>query len=108
MLWFGFIVENSLSNPPYFVFALPHVIIIFACLCFSQYDPGGYFIIKGVEKVILIQEQLSKNRVIIEEDAKTKCVSASITSSTRERKSKAYIFIKNGKLYLKHNTLAEP
>ena len=53
------------------------------------YDPGGYFIVKGVEKVILIQEQLSKNRVIIEEDPKTKCVSASITSSTRERKSKA-------------------
>lgn len=71
------------------------------------YDPGGYFIVKGVEKVILIQEQLSKNRVIIEEDSKTGCVSASITSSTRERKSKAYIFIKHGKLYLKHNTLAE-
>jgi DNA-directed RNA polymerase III subunit RPC2 len=71
------------------------------------YDPGGYFIIKGVEKVILIQEQLSKNRVIIEEDSKTGCVSASITSSTRERKSKAYIFIKNGRLFLKHNTLAE-
>jgi len=71
------------------------------------YDPGGYFVVKGVEKVILIQEQLSKNRVIIEEDAKTKCVSASITSSTRERKSKAYIFLKHGKFYLKHNTLAE-
>lgn len=71
------------------------------------YDPGGYFVIKGVEKVILIQEQLSKNRVIIEEDSKTGCVSASITSSTRERKSKAYIFIKNGRLFLKHNTLAE-
>ncbi len=71
------------------------------------YDPGGYFIVKGVEKVILIQEQLSKNRVIIEEDSKTGCVSASITSSTRERKSKAYIFIKNGRLFLKHNTLAE-
>ena len=66
-----------------------------------------YFIVKGVEKVVLIQEQLSKNRVIIEEDSKTHCVSASITSSTRERKSKAYIFIKNGRLYLKHNTLAE-
>ena len=66
-----------------------------------------YFIVKGVEKVVLIQEQLSKNRVIIEEDAKTRCVSASITSSTRERKSKAYIFMKHGKLYLKHNTLAE-
>ena len=27
------------------------------------YDPGGYFVIKGVEKVILMQEQLSKVRV---------------------------------------------
>ena len=26
------------------------------------YDPGGYFVIKGVEKVILMQEQLSKVR----------------------------------------------
>ena len=34
------------------------------------HDPGGYFVIKGVEKVILMQEQLSKNRVIIEEDTK--------------------------------------
>ena len=25
-------------------------------------DPGGYFIVRGQEKVILIQEQLSKNR----------------------------------------------
>ena len=33
-------------------------------------DPGGYFIVKGVEKVILIQEQLSKNRMIVEADRK--------------------------------------
>ena len=33
-------------------------------------DPGGYFIVKGVEKVILIQEQLSKNRMIVETDKK--------------------------------------
>jgi DNA-directed RNA polymerase III subunit RPC2 len=52
------------------------------------YNPGRYFIVKGVEKVILIQEQLSKNMVIIKEDPKTKCVSASITSSTSERKWK--------------------
>ena len=69
-------------------------------------DPGGYFIVKGVEKAILIQEQLSKNRVIIEQDPKgNPC--ASITSSTRERKSKGYILAKKGKLYMKHNTLAD-
>jgi DNA-directed RNA polymerase beta subunit len=33
-------------------------------------DPGGYFIVKGTEKVILIQEQLSKNRMIVEQNAK--------------------------------------
>ena len=69
-------------------------------------DPGGYFIVKGVEKAILIQEQLSKNRVIIEQDPKgNPC--ASITSSTRERKSKGYILAKKGKLYMKHNTLGD-
>lgn len=25
-------------------------------------DPGGYFVVKGTEKVILVQEQMSKNR----------------------------------------------
>jgi DNA-directed RNA polymerase III subunit RPC2 len=72
------------------------------------YDPGGYFIIKGVEKVVLIQEQLSKNRVIVEHDEKNQVVTASITSSTHERKSKAYIFLnKNGRVYLKNNSLGE-
>jgi len=32
-------------------------------------DPGGYFIVKGIEKVILIHEQLAKNRIIIDFDA---------------------------------------
>ncbi|MGK3733182.1 MAG: DNA-directed RNA polymerase III subunit RPC2 [Bacillariaceae sp.] len=70
------------------------------------YDPGGYFVVKGVEKVILIQEQLSKNRVILEKDSKGE-ICASITSSTHERKSKAYIAMKHGKVYLKNNTLGE-
>lgn len=77
-----------------------------AALKECPHDPGGYFIVKGVEKVILIQEQLSKNRVILEVDAKGE-ISASITSSTHERKSKAYITMKNGKVYLKNNTLGE-
>jgi DNA-directed RNA polymerase III subunit RPC2 len=42
-------------------------------------DPGGYFIVNGTEKVILVQEQLSKNRVIVEADPKKGVVSASVT-----------------------------
>jgi len=70
------------------------------------YDPGGYFVVKGVEKVILMQEQLSKNRVIIEVDNKG-FVGAAITSSTHERKSRCNILVKKGRVYLKHNTLGE-
>jgi DNA-directed RNA polymerase III subunit RPC2 len=43
-------------------------------------DPGGYFVVKGTEKVILVQEQLSKNRIIVEIDAAKAMVSASVTS----------------------------
>lgn len=42
-------------------------------------DPGGYFIVNGTEKVILVQEQLSKNRVIVEADSKKGVVQASVT-----------------------------
>jgi hypothetical protein len=42
-------------------------------------DPGGYFVVKGTEKVILVQEQLSKNRIILESDSKKGTVSASVT-----------------------------
>ena len=34
------------------------------------YDPGGYFIVRGSEKVVLIQEQLSKNRIMIGRNSK--------------------------------------
>jgi DNA-directed RNA polymerase III subunit RPC2 len=43
-------------------------------------DPGGYFVVKGTEKVILVQEQLSKNRIIVETDPAKGTVSASVTS----------------------------
>lgn len=42
-------------------------------------DPGGYFIVNGTEKVILVQEQLSKNRIIVEADPKKEIVQASVT-----------------------------
>ncbi|CAO3572516.1 unnamed protein product [Mortierella alpina] len=69
-------------------------------------DPGGYFVVKGVEKVILVQEQMSKNRIIVDVDRKG-FVQAGVTSSTMERKSKTYVGTKHGKIYLKHNSIAE-
>ncbi|KAL3881750.1 hypothetical protein ACJMK2_028145, partial [Sinanodonta woodiana] len=71
-------------------------------------DPGGYFIVKGVEKVILVQEQLSKNRMIVDVDAGRKgSIVCSVASSTHERKSKTDVHVKNEKYYLKHNTFSE-
>lgn len=43
-------------------------------------DPGGYFVVKGTEKVILVQEQLSKNRILVMTDAKNDTVTAEVTS----------------------------
>lgn len=42
-------------------------------------DPGGYFVVKGTEKVILVQEQLSKNRILVMKDKKDE-VMAEVTS----------------------------
>ncbi|KAL3691016.1 hypothetical protein R1sor_004667 [Riccia sorocarpa] len=69
-------------------------------------DPGGYFVVKGTEKVILIQEQLSKNRIIIDTDSHGN-VAASVTSSTHERKSKTNLAVKHEKIYLRHNTFGD-
>ncbi|KAL7267525.1 DNA-directed RNA polymerase III complex subunit Rpc2 [Rhizina undulata] len=70
-------------------------------------DPGGYFVVNGTEKVILVQEQLSKNRIIVENDTKKGIVQASVTSSTHERKSKTYVLTKKGLIYLRHNSIME-
>jgi len=70
-------------------------------------DPGGYFIVNGTEKVILVQEQLSKNRIIVETDNKKELIVASVTSSTHARKSKSYVVLKKDLLYAKHNILQE-
>ncbi|KAI0316968.1 beta and beta-prime subunits of DNA dependent RNA-polymerase [Amylostereum chailletii] len=71
-------------------------------------DPGGYFVVKGTEKVILVQEQLSKNRIIVETDPVKGIVQASCTSSTHGGlKSKTYVATKKGKIYLRHNSIHE-
>ncbi len=69
-------------------------------------DPGGYFVVRGVEKVILIQEQLSKNRMIVEVDRKGN-VGCSVTSSTHERKSRTNLVVKANRYYLKHNSFTD-
>lgn len=71
-------------------------------------DPGGYFIVGGTEKVILVQEQLSKNRILIEKDNRAGAIiQASVTSSTHERKSKTYVVLQKDRIYLKHNFINE-
>lgn len=66
------------------------------------YDPQGYFIIKGSEKVVLIQEQISKNRIIIEEDPK-KNLCAQVTSDSLTQKTRTTITFKKEKFYLNQN-----
>jgi DNA-directed RNA polymerase III subunit RPC2 len=69
-------------------------------------DPGGYFVVKGQEKVILIQEQLSRNRMIVEESKFG--MQCTVTSSTHEKKSKTNVLCKANKYYLTHNSLTDP
>ena len=68
-------------------------------------DPGGYFIVRGQEKVILVQEQLSKNRIIVESNKGI--IQASVTSHTANTKTKTYVIFKKGQLSLRHNSLNE-
>ncbi|KAJ2534654.1 DNA-directed RNA polymerase III complex subunit Rpc2, partial [Coemansia sp. RSA 1935] len=69
-------------------------------------DPGGYFIVRGTEKIILVQEQMSKNRIIVGIDTKG-FVNAGVLSVTHDRKSNTYVVMKKGKLYLRHNMISE-
>ncbi|PAV80313.1 hypothetical protein WR25_16720 [Diploscapter pachys] len=70
------------------------------------YDPGGYFVVKGSEKVILIQEQLSKNRMMVGRNS-SKELQCEVLSSTSEKKSKTYVTLKKGKYYVRHNQLTD-
>ena len=68
------------------------------------YDPRGYFIINGVEKVILIHEQMSQNRIIVEYDTKGKNLSANVTSNSQDTKSRTSVIFKNNIFYVKQNS----
>lgn len=68
------------------------------------YDPRGYFIVRGVEKVILIQEQMVDNRIIVDYNSKTDSLETMVTSYNIETKSKASIITKKMKFYVKSSS----
>ena len=72
------------------------------------YDYGGYFIVMGQEKVMLIQEQLAKNRIIINFDEKLASLTAHVTSSTDLVKSRTSVYFKHSEILVKHNALKTP
>uniref|UniRef100_A0A914HEK2 DNA-directed RNA polymerase subunit beta n=1 Tax=Globodera rostochiensis TaxID=31243 RepID=A0A914HEK2_GLORO len=53
------------------------------------YDPGGYFVVRGSEKVVLMHEQMSKNRIMI------------------NRNMKKELICEKNRYYLAHNQLAD-
>ncbi|CAO1395823.1 unnamed protein product [Diamesa hyperborea] len=69
------------------------------------HDPGGYFVVRGQEKVILIQEQMSWNKMITEDF--NGVIQCQVASSTHEKKSRTNVVSKHNKYYLKHNSMTE-
>lgn len=70
-------------------------------------DPKGYFIIKGAEKVLLIQEQMIENRILVEKNVKMDTIIAGVTSYTIDTKSVCGLLLKKGKIYLKFASFTE-
>ena len=70
-------------------------------------DPGGYFVVRGTEKVILIQEQLSKNRMLVEKDPDGD-VTVFVTSTDAERKTMTKLKHKKGIFLLAHSIFEKP
>lgn len=74
------------------------------------YDPGGYFVVKGVERVLLMQEQPLNNRIICEPDSKGG-LQAFVASSTADNKSRVTVgqhpSTKKEGIYTKHSAFVE-
>lgn len=69
-------------------------------------DPGGYFIIKGTEKVIMIQEQLSNNRITVEKDKNGNLCSV-VNSQLKEKRTTNTIVLKNKRVYFRTSIFIE-
>ena len=73
-----------------------------------MHDRGGYFVIKGQERVVLIQEQLSENRVIITQDDKLNSLCAFVASKTAQLRSRTTLFFRRDCVVLQHNSFGAP
>ena len=65
-------------------------------------DPGGYFIVRGAEKSILLAEQITMNRIVLGRNTDGN-IEVTVASNTTERKSRCAVLYKNKKFYLIHN-----
>lgn len=77
---------------------------VFAKYDECPYDPGCYFIIRGTERVVLVQEQAPYNRILIEASG-SDSHAAVVNSSTDTHKTRIELHWKNGNLTLHHNML---
>lgn len=68
-------------------------------------DPGGYFVVNGTEKVMMLGEQTAANRIIVVK--MDDYIEASCTSDTHERKSRCQVILKNKRFYFQHNTFGK-
>ena len=71
------------------------------------YDPRGYFVINGTEKVILIQEQMIENRILVEKNSKLDTIVAGVISYTIDTKTMCEMLVKNGKVYVRSGSFSE-
>ncbi|KRX46053.1 DNA-directed RNA polymerase III subunit RPC2 [Trichinella murrelli] len=69
-------------------------------------DPGGYFIIRGTERVVLIQEQMSKNRMLVAMD-KADEISCGVLTMTHVSRGKTYVVYKKDIFFMRNNRLTE-
>ncbi|KAH0794150.1 DNA-directed RNA polymerase III complex subunit Rpc2 [Histomonas meleagridis] len=77
----------------------------FASMDECPYDPGCYFIIRGTERVVLVQEQAPYNRILVERTGND--FQAVCNSSTDTHKTRIELLWKKGSLTLHHNMLHE-
>ena len=78
------------------------------------YDPGGYFIVRGAERILFMQEQMSAKRINVEYNT-DKTIVAVVTSNTTDKKFRTTIMCKpqmfkrlSGSFFLKHFCFTDP